>query len=58
MLQESCKKELTNTNGCFMLLKAEHLFLDEKENFMEKDEKLKALDAALSHIESSTAKEL
>ena len=42
---------MTNTNKCFILIKTEHLFLDEKETFMEKDEKLKALDAALSQIE-------
>jgi recombination protein RecA len=51
------RKRLTNANKCFILLLLEHLFRDEKEKRpMEKEEKLKALDAALTQIEKQYGK--
>ena len=53
---KNIKKQLTKSNRCFSIyLKNEHLFL--KENvFMEREEKLKALDAAISQIERQYGK--
>lgn len=53
---EKTEKGLTNANKCFILLKAERLFLARRRIFMEKDEKQKALDAALTHIEKQYGK--
>ena len=46
---------MTKPNKCF-ILKTEHLFLIKRRPKMEKDEKLKALDAAISQIEKQYGK--
>ena len=48
---------MTNTNKCFILNKKQNICsLNKKEIDMEKDDKLKALDAALSQIEKQYGK--
>ena len=48
---------MTNTNKCFILNKKQNICsLNKKEINMEKDDKLKALDAALSQIEKQYGK--
>lgn len=56
--QEKAKTGLTNTNKCFILIGARiRTFVPcEKEIEMEKDEKRKALEAAIGHIEKQYGK--
>ncbi len=53
---KSSEIRLTKPNKCFILIETEHLFLEKRRYFMEREEKLKALDAAISQIEKQYGK--